>query len=638
VVGGFPPRVTVVVAVLVILASFVVGVAVAEGAAGWSSAGSMATARDRHTATLLDDGKVLVAGARLSGLLDYGTASVEIYDPATNGWSSAESMATARGGHTATRLSNGGVLVAGGFHRPGMPGLAEDLASAEIYDPATDGWTGAGSMATARDSHTATLLDNGKVLVVGGTDLASAEIYDPATDEWSSAGSMAATRADHTATLLPNGKVLVAGGADGHSIGSSMLASAEIYDPATDEWSSAGSMAAARDRHTATLLPNGKVLVAGGAGSAGPLASAEIYDPAGDRWSSAGSMQTARDRHTATLLDDGKVLVAGGYDDSVTLASAEIYDPATDGWTGAGSMATARVSHTATLLPSGQVLVAGGVDSKCCGGVVSAEQYTPPTALVAADVDFADQSTGSASAVRDVVVTNTGDSNLFVTGAVLGGANAGDFTVTDDGCTTKTVAPNGVCKLGVRFTPSGDGPRSATLTLADNNATDGTDDVALTGTGRSTSSGGTGGEGTSPSGGSGGTAGGGATPPATEPVVGPVDTTPPVAIMSLKAARKLATVLKKGLVVTLGANELATLDVELLLDRKLAKKLKLKPRVGRATVNLAAAGTHKVNVNLSASARRQLAQQRRVTLTVSVRATDTAGNHRTRIIAVHLRN
>jgi N-acetylneuraminic acid mutarotase len=642
------PHATLVVAVLAILASLVVGVPVAGAAAGWSGAGGMANPRSGHTATSLPNGKVLVAGAlHTDEPFLNGLSAAELYDPATNGWSGAGSMATGRGAHTATRLSNGKVLVAGGFHRAGQLDLGEDVASAEIYDPATDGWTGAGGMATAREGHTATLLPNGKVLVVGGTDnngvaLASAEMYDPATNGWSGAASMATAREDHTATLLPNGKVLVAGGRNGSiTIGGSaanVLTSTEVYDPATNGWSSAASMATARASHTATLLPNGKVLVAGGFQTVGgdepPEASAEIYDPASDSWSSAAHMATGRETHTATLLDDGKVLVAGGTDSTLT----EIYDPATDSWSGAGSMAIARAFHTATLLPNGRVLVAGGNNGQLFGVEASAELYTPPTAVVAPGVDFGEQSTGSPSAVRDVVVTNTGDSNLFVTGAVLGGVNASDFTVTDDGCTDKTVAPNGVCELGVRFTPSDDGSRTATLTLADNNATDGTDDVALTGTGTPTSGSGTGGEGTSPSGGGDGTAGGGATPPATVPVVGPVNTTAPEPAVSLKARQKLATVLKKGLVVTLSANEPATLEVELLLDRKPANKLKLKPRVGGATVTLAAAGSQKVTVKLSASARRKLAQQRRVKLTVSVRATDTAGNHRTRTTAVHLRN
>ena len=155
---------------------------------------------------------------------------------------------------------------------------------------------------------------------------------------WTATGSLATARDDHTATLLPNGKVLVAGGYDG----SGTLASAELYDPASGTWTATGSLATARYRHTATLLPNGKVLVAGGSDNSGALASAELYDPASGTWTATGSLATARDCHTATLLPNGKVLVAGGFDGSGSLASAELYDPASGTWTATGSLATAR--------------------------------------------------------------------------------------------------------------------------------------------------------------------------------------------------------------------------------------------------------------------------------------------------------
>ncbi len=130
---------------------------------------------------------------------------------------------------------------------------------------------------------------------------------------------------------------------------------------APNTWSDTGSLGTARHKHTATLLPDGKVLVVGGVGSSGYLASAELYDPATGVWSATGSLTTARYNHTATLLPDGKVLVVGGYGSSGYLTSAELYDPATGTWSTTGSLATARDKHTATLLPDGKVLVVGGL-------------------------------------------------------------------------------------------------------------------------------------------------------------------------------------------------------------------------------------------------------------------------------------
>ena len=185
---------------------------------------------------------------------------------------------------------------------------------------------------------------------------------------FSSAGSPTTLRASHTATLLPNGKVLVAGG----NYGSTNLSSAEFYNPVSNTWSAAGSLATGRYNHTATLLPSGKILVVGGFGNSGCLASAELYDPVSNTWSAAGSLATARYQHTATLLSSGKVLVAGGCASSGGLASAQLYDPVSNTWSAAGSLANARYQHTATLLPSGKVLVAGG-----SGIQSSVELYDP---------------------------------------------------------------------------------------------------------------------------------------------------------------------------------------------------------------------------------------------------------------------
>ncbi len=349
----------------------------------WTATGSLAETRADHAAILLQSGKVLVVGG--TGLTTSGTfgyrATAEIYDPATGTWTATGSLSAARRGHTATLLASGKVLVAGGSY-PSGPSSVGYLASAELYDPTAGTWSATGSLAAGRESHTATLLPSGQVLVAGGSDggvarLATAETYDPSSETWSAAGPLAAARERHTATLLPSGKVLVEGGYNPTGI----LAAAELYDPAAGTWGATASLGTARERHTATLLPSGKVLVAGGFGptpggptSYGQLDSAELHDPTTGSWISTGSLSNARDHHTATLLASGKVLVVGGFDGTSYVSSAELYDPSTTTWSGTSYLGSARYHHTATLLASGKVLVVGGYNA-----ATSAELYDPAT-------------------------------------------------------------------------------------------------------------------------------------------------------------------------------------------------------------------------------------------------------------------
>jgi uncharacterized delta-60 repeat protein len=346
----------------------------------FTSTGSMTTERGFHTATLLPNGKVLVTGGTTNA-----TLSAELYDPASGTWTAANDlMASECSEHTATLLPNGKVLVAGGSSNTPFPPLPPPLASAELYDSATGTWTVTGTMTAARWSPTATLLPDGTVLVVGGYNdssgyLSSAEYYHhyylPGhwVWGWTLTGSLNNGRAYHTATLLANGKVLVAGGETDYVT----YRDAQLYDPATGAWTGTGSMTTNRVYHTATLLPNGKLLVAGGEDNSGNvLSSAELYDPATGAWTATGSMTTARAYHTATLLPNGKVLVAGG-EKAGYLISAELYNPASGTWTATGTMGTARAYHTATLLPNGRVLIAGGYGSS--GVLNSAERYNPDT-------------------------------------------------------------------------------------------------------------------------------------------------------------------------------------------------------------------------------------------------------------------
>jgi hypothetical protein len=247
-------------------------------------------------------------------------------------------------------------------------------------------------MSTARENPTATLLKDGTVLVVGGYSvdsnrepLASAEIYDPATGAFSPTGPMAIGRRNHTATLLEDGRVLVAGGyngIDGNTDGSGNVNAPEIYDPVKRTFSATGDMLSARRYPSATMLPNGKVLIAGGYGGGNTvLSSADVYDPTAGTFAATGAMLTPRGRHTATDMMNGTVLIAGGYDDKGnTIASAELYDSAKGTFSPTGSMATARWRHAETRLLNGDVLITGGSDGTTA--VDTAELYNVPAGVI----------------------------------------------------------------------------------------------------------------------------------------------------------------------------------------------------------------------------------------------------------------
>jgi Fe-S cluster assembly iron-binding protein IscA len=352
--------------------------------------GSLNVARQNHTATLLTNGKVLIAGGY--DINGNALASAELYDPITQLFTLTGSLKTARLYHTATLLNNGMVLIAGGATQPAG---GQSLASAELYDPAHGTFTSTGSMNSPRAAATATVVDNGKVLIAGGSAvggreggaLASAELYDPATGTFTPTGSMTAGRNYHTATLLNNGMVLIAGGFSYNF--TSVLASAEQYDPATGTFTPTGSMTTARAyTSTATLLDNGMVLIAEGVDLYGSLASAELYDPGTGTFIltapatlPAGGISPC----TWTLLNNGMVL----YDGACSLfdgSHAGLYDPTTQLFTSIGTtLNDYRSNHTATRLNNGMVLVAGGNDANL-GIVATAELYEPdtltPTGLV----------------------------------------------------------------------------------------------------------------------------------------------------------------------------------------------------------------------------------------------------------------
>jgi hypothetical protein len=320
---------------------------------GFGPTGDMSTARTAHTATVLQSGKVLVAGGDACLFSNYygdcPLSSAEVYDPGAGTFATTGSMSVNRVFHTATLLANGKVLVAGGHD-----------ASAELYDPTSGAFTATGSMSVGRNSHTATLLANGRVLIVGGQNvsgtLATAELYDPNSGTFTAAGTLAAPRTSCTATLLANGKVLIAGGSD--SAGAP-VATTELYDPGTGSFSAASSMASPRTLHTTTRLSNGNVLVTGGLVNMVSLSTAEVYDTVANSFTATGPMTTARDSHVAVLLANGTVLVAGGSG----AFTAELYNTASGTFTQTGGMQSARALPAAVSLQDGRVLVSGGSDT-----------------------------------------------------------------------------------------------------------------------------------------------------------------------------------------------------------------------------------------------------------------------------------
>jgi WD40 repeat protein len=359
-----------------------------------SATGYMSAVRFAHTATVLPDGRVLVAGG--SGE-QHSSTTAELYDPATGVFAPTGNMHATHVHHQAVLLPNGQVLIAGGsptveaydadmgtFQVIGslsaareMSGLTllpsgkvlltggipvTDADTAELFDPATGQSTPVGKLTQHRIGHTSTLLPNGRVLVAGGfteydaagandKESGTAELYDPTSRSFSAVTSSETVRAGHTATLLPNGDVLLAGGQSSAEV--------DLWDRKDGQSVPTEPMSAAREHHAATLLRSGRVLITGGTNTDGPLFSGERYDWRQKRFERTADMLVARERHALTLLPSGRVLITGGSDDT----TVEVYDPTANEMVAVGQLPSPRFAHAAVLLPSGDVLLAGGVDA-----------------------------------------------------------------------------------------------------------------------------------------------------------------------------------------------------------------------------------------------------------------------------------
>lgn len=340
--------------ILVVMVAAVLGAAPADS--GWTSLAPMHVDRDIATVTMLQDGRILVAG----GWSDAGILrESEAYNPATGTWSTPVEMFDFRGDHTATLLDDGRVLVAGGRTHLGA------TLTSELYDPATDTWTPTAThMAWKRTFHTASLLPDGHVLVTSAGNgimlLPVTEIFDPTTEQWSAGPDMQVGRFAHTATTLHNGKVLMVGGISGSVSAIEYEKSAEIYDPATATFTSVAPMHNVRYEHEAVLLADGRVLVIGGLDDASVImATAELYDPTANQWTEVNAMSVPRFGHTATRLCDGSVIVAGGWNGAETLVSVERFDPASDTWQMVTPMQDAHMNHVALLAPKGLMVIGG---------------------------------------------------------------------------------------------------------------------------------------------------------------------------------------------------------------------------------------------------------------------------------------
>ncbi|HUP68874.1 MAG TPA: kelch repeat-containing protein [Acidimicrobiales bacterium] len=461
-------------------------------AVGWSSANGF-TIGVGPTATALPSGQVLVAGGAPNLYRNRGPS--QIWDPPTGTWRRTGSSARSHSSATATLLSDGRVLLAGGtvgsldptpdaeVYDPDATGVAPTESITEIFDVPTvetvqGGWAPTAPMIVpGRAQHTSTLLADGSVLVVGGdrdnasdTGLTTAERFHPqerpATGWWSPAGTLSSAIAGHTASLLPDGRVLVVGGCTDKRCSSGPAPSTYIYDPESNSWTAGPTMAYSRGKHTATTMADGKVLVAGGcsgvvtreAACTAYSATAEVFDPASETWGAASPLLEARERHAAALLPGGKVLATGGSSSKagsdVVLTSAELYDPIADTWSPAAELLTRRGDHDVVVLPEGPASVCGANCGKMfiVGHLQSSELYAPPP-----EVTGVTPATGPTAGGTAVAIVGSGFSG--VTSVGFGPFAAASFAPDPERPATRLLAVTpkhgpGVADVAVATSPA----------------------------------------------------------------------------------------------------------------------------------------------------------------------------------------
>ncbi|MDC8016197.1 PKD domain-containing protein [Tahibacter soli] len=430
-----------------LLSALILMPTVAQVAVAADPTGSMSVPRADHSAARLPDGRVLVMGGYSTG--GPSTASAEFYDAATGAFAAAPPLVVSRGEAGVATLGDGRILIVGGVRQTASGG--EFLRSAEIYDPVSASWSvtpGSLTGNTVTTYPTTVTLQDGKVLVIDGTN---SQVFDPATGVFTVAIAMNTTRSRGAAALLPDGRVLLAGGQNNANV---VLTTADIWDPATNTWSATGAMATARHSATATRLADGRILIAGGSNGSSKQAGAEVFDPATQTFSSTGALLTARAGHTAVALTDGSVLVAGGYTNASVTSSLERWYPATGTWADAGSLAASRTRmFTATLLNNGNVLFAGG-----SGPLATAEIYAAGSGNVPPVANF--------SHTASNLTVTFADASADADGTIASRSwNFGDGTTSTAASPVKTYAAGGTYNVTLSVTDNAGATNAITKSL-----------------------------------------------------------------------------------------------------------------------------------------------------------------------------